>query len=126
MGSEVILLVEDEDMVRGLARRILEEMGYVVHEARNGREGLALCEAHQGPIHLLVTDVEMPEVGGHELAEGALKLRPEMNVMFISGHTPDVALKECVRQEFSFLQKPFTASDLARKVRATLRSDGQP
>ena len=75
-GSEVILLVEDEETVRKLATKILETSGYVVLEARNGREGLALCEAHQGPIDLLLSDVVMPELGGRELAEGALKLRP--------------------------------------------------
>ena len=75
-GSEVVLLVEDEDAIRRLARIILVKSGYVVLEARNGREGLALCEAHQGPIDLLLTDVVMPELGGRELAQAALKLRP--------------------------------------------------
>jgi two-component system CheB/CheR fusion protein len=121
-GSEVILLVEDEDMVRVLARRILEASGYVVYEARNGREGLALCEAHQGPIDLLVSDVVMPELGGRELAEGALKLRPALKVMFMSGHTQDVVLKEGVQKGTAFLQKPFTPVGLAQKVRETLDS----
>ena len=129
-GSEVVLLVEDEDAVRLLARRILEASGYVVLEARNGREGLALCEAHEGPIDLLVTDVVMPELGGRELAEGALKLRPGMKVMFMSGHTQDVVLKEGVQKGAAFLQKPFTPVGLAQKVRETLDSDarsaGQP
>jgi hypothetical protein len=129
-GSEVILLVEDEDAVRKLARMILEASGYVVLEARNGREGLALCEAHAGPIDLLVSDVVMPELGGRELAEGALKLRPGMKVMFMSGHTQDVILKEGVQKGTAFLQKPFTAVEIAQKVRETLdsaaRSAGQP
>jgi len=121
-GSEVILLVEDEDMVRVLARRILEASGYVVYEARNGREGLALCEAHEGPIDLLVTDVVMPELGGRELAEGALRLRPGLKIMFMSGHTQDVVLKEGVQKGTAFLQKPFTPVGLAQKVRETLDS----
>jgi hypothetical protein len=129
-GSEVILLVEDEDAVRKLARMILEASGYVVLDARNGREGLALCEAHEGPIDLLVTDVVMPELGGRELAEGVLKLRPGMKVMFMSGHTQDVVLKEGVKKGTAFLQKPFTPIGLAQKVRETLDSDarsaGQP
>ncbi len=129
-GSEVILLVEDEDIVRVLARKVLEASGYVVYEARNGREGLALCEAHQGPIDLLVSDVVMPELGGRELAEGALKLRPGIKVMFMSGHTQDLVLKEGVQKGTPFLQKPFTAAALAQKVREALdsaaKAAGQP
>jgi two-component system, chemotaxis family, CheB/CheR fusion protein len=129
-GSEVILLVEDEDMVRVLARKILEASGYVVLDARNGREGLALCESHEGPIDLLVSDVVMPELGGRELGERALKLRPGMKVMFMSGHTQDVVLKEGVQKGTAFLQKPFTTVGLAQRVRETLDSDakstGQP
>jgi CheY-like chemotaxis protein len=129
-GSGVILLVEDEDMVRALARRILEVSGYVVLEARNGCEGLALCEAHQGSIDILVTDVMMPELGGRELAEGALKLRPGLKVLFMSGHTQDVILKEGIAQGIPFLQKPFTPAQLAQKVAEALdskaRSAGQP
>jgi CheY-like chemotaxis protein len=122
-GTEVILLVEDEAAVRKLARKVLEKSGYVVIDARNGREGLALCEAHQGPIDLLVTDVMMPELGGRELAEGALKLRPGMKVVFMSGHTQDVVLKEGVQRGTPFLQKPFTPTGLVQKVRETLDSD---
>ena len=121
-GSETILLVEDEDMVRGLARKILEARGYVVHEARNGREGLAFFESHQGVIDLLVTDVVMPELGGRELAESAVKLRPGLQVVFMSGHTQDTVLKEGIRKGAAFLQKPFTPSELAHKVRETLDS----
>jgi len=128
-GSETLLLVEDEDSVRVLARRILEKIGYVVLTAGNGREGLSLCEAHQGPIDLLVTDVVMPEMSGRELAEGVLKLRPTMKVMFISGHMQDVVLREGVQKGTPFLQKPFTPAGLAQSVRETLdsraRSAGQ-
>jgi hypothetical protein len=115
-----VLLVEDEDAVRVLARKILEGRGYAVLAARNGCEGLALCEAHQGPIHLLVTDVVMPEISGRELAEGVLKLRPATKVMFMSGHMQDVVLKEGVEKGAAFLQKPFTPAGLARIVRETL------
>ena len=66
-----LLLVEDEPMLRQLARTVLEASGYVILEASNGREGLALCQAHQGPIDLLLTDAVMPELGGGELAAGA-------------------------------------------------------
>ena len=124
-GSEIVLLVEDEDAVRLLARRVLETSGYAVLEARNGREGLALCEAHEGRIDLLLTDVVMPELSGRELVEGALKLRPGMKVMFMSGHTQDVVLKEGVRKGTAFLQKPFTPVELVQGVREALDSDAR-
>jgi len=124
-GSETVLLVEDEDAVRVLSQRILEKMGYVVLTARNGREGLALCESHEGAIDLLATDVVMPEMSGRELAEGALKLRPAMKVMFMSGHMQDVILKEGVQHGTAFLQKPYSPSGLARLVRETLDSGGR-
>ncbi len=124
-GSEVILLVEDDDMVRMLAREILEGLGYVVHEALNGRHGLALCEAHKGPIDLLLTDVMMPELGGRELAEGALKLRPGVKVLFMSGLSREMVLQDRMRNGIAFLQKPFMPADLAQKVRETLDSEAR-
>jgi CheY-like chemotaxis protein len=119
-GSEAILVVEDEDSVRKLARMVLEASGYAVLDACNGREGLALCEIHPGPIDLLVTDVVMPELGGRELAQGALKLRPGIKVIFLSGHTQDVVLKEGVKKGTAFLRKPFSPVELAQKVREVL------
>ena len=121
-GSEVVLLVEDEDQVRKLASEFLQGCGYVVLEARDGREGLSVCEAHQGKIDLLLSDVVMPELGGRELAERILTIRPDIKVLFMSGHTQDVILKEGVKAGTPFLQKPFTPSDLAYKVRAVLDS----
>jgi signal transduction histidine kinase len=125
-GTESILLAEDEDAVRGLVRIILEARGYAVIEARNGREGLKLCETHPGKIDLLVTDVVMPELGGRELAEAALKLRPGLKVVFVSGHTQDVVLKEGVQHGAAFLHKPFTPMQLAQKVRDTLDGNAGP
>jgi CheY-like chemotaxis protein len=119
-GTGVILLIEDEELVRTLASRILQASGYVVYEADNGREGLALCESHHGPIDLLLTDVVMPELGGREVAERALQMRPDMRVLFMSGHTQDVVLKEGIQKGAAFLQKPFTPAGLAQKVRETL------
>jgi CheY-like chemotaxis protein len=124
-GSEVVLLVEDADAVRKLARGILEASGYVVLEARGGREALALCEARQEEIDLLVTDVAMPGLGGRELAEAVLKLRPGMKVLLMSGHAQDVTLKEGVERATAFLQKPFTPIALAQKVREVLDSGTQ-
>ena len=84
-----------------------------------------MCEAHQGKIDLLLSDVVMPELGGRELAERILTIRPDIKVLFMSGHTQDVILKEGVKAGTPFLQKPFTLSDLANKVRAVLDSQGR-
>jgi len=121
-GSETILLVEDEDAVRKLTRVILETSGYVVLEARDGKDALAICETHQGSIDLLVTDVVMPELCGRPLAEAAVKLRPGLKILFMSGHTPDVILKEGVKKGQVFMTKPFSPAELAQKVRETLDS----
>ena len=125
LGSEVILLVEDDDLIRVVARQILEACGYVVHEARNGRHGLELCQAHEGPIDLLLTDVTMPELGGRELAEAALKLRPGMKVLMMSGLSHDDLFTDGDQRGIDFLQKPFLLSDLAHRVRDTLDSGAQ-
>ncbi|WP_321475071.1 chemotaxis protein CheB [uncultured Paludibaculum sp.] len=124
-GTEVILLVEDEAIVRILARRILESFGYVVFEAADGREGLTFCETHPGQIDLLLSDVVMPELGGRGLAEGAMKVRPGLKVLFMSGHTQDTVLKEGILKGTPFLQKPFTPVMLAQKVRETLGSSAK-
>lgn len=121
-GTEEILLVEDEDSVRVLARRILETLGYVVHEAQNGREGLTFCESYTGKLALLLSDVVMPELGGRELAESAVALLPGLKVVLMSGHTQDTVLKEGIQKGTPFLQKPFTPIALARMVRKTLDS----
>jgi CheY-like chemotaxis protein len=123
-AAEVILLVEDEDRVRTLVRRILEARGYVILEAKDGREGLSMCENHKGAIDLLVSDVVMPELGGRELAESARKLRPDLKVLFTSGHTQDVLLKEGIKNGAAFLQKPYLPAELAHKVREVL--DAEP
>ena len=124
-SAEVVLLVEDEDQVRKLAGRILQSCGYIVLEARDGRDGISVSEAHQGKIDLLVSDVVMPELGGREMAERILTTRPDIKVLFMSGHTQDVILKEGIKAGAAFLQKPFAPSELAEKVRAILDSPAQ-
>ena len=119
-SAEVILLVEDEDQVRKLASNILLDRGYVVLEAKNGIEGLSVCEAHPGKIDLVLSDVVMPEMGGHDLAERIGKIRPAIKVLFMSGHSRDLLLKEGVHAGRPFLAKPFAPADLARKVREVL------
>ena len=122
-GTETILLVEDEDAVRILAERVLKSRGYTIVEAHNGREGLKLCERHPGEIDLLVTDVVMPELSGRELAAAAVKLRPGLKVMFVSGHSTEMMMKEDVLAGAVFLSKPFTPLQLTLKVREVLDSD---
>jgi CheY-like chemotaxis protein len=120
-GSETVLLVEDEEAVRELARDILESHGYTVLEATNGGEALLACERHAGPIHLLLTDVVMPRLSGRELAERIGPMRPEMRVMYMSGYTDDAIIRHGVLDaDTVLLQKPFTADVLARRVRERL------
>ena len=120
-GSEVILLAEDEDTVRRLTRTFLANWGYQVLEARHGGEGVALCRNHQGPIHLLITDILMPQMGGRELAQQARLLHPEIKVLFISGYTDDMLILEGIKVEGTpFLQKPFTLQELGSTVREVL------
>ncbi|HEX7049285.1 MAG TPA: PAS domain S-box protein [Longimicrobiales bacterium] len=122
-GGETVLLVEDEDAVRSLAQRILRKSGYQVLGARTGSEALEVCERHWGPIHLMLTDVVMPEMGGRELAERLAALRPEMKMLFMSGYTEDDVLRRGVLDAgAAFLEKPFTPEALVRKVRALLEA----
>jgi PAS domain S-box-containing protein len=119
-GRETILLAEDEDSVRRLARRILEEAGYTVLEAREATEALTISEGWDGPIDLLVTDVVMPELNGRELAERLSVLRPGIQILYISGYTDHDVLDGIVGPGNNFLQKPFTPEALASKVREAL------
>ena len=122
-GTETVLLAEDEEVVRRLAREILSGNGYRVLEAGNGREALLLSEAHRGEIHLLLTDVVMPKMSGRELGERIRLHRPDLRILYMSGYTDDAILRHGVLVDgIPFLQKPFTAEVLARKVREVLDS----
>lgn len=120
-GTEVILLVEDEDMVRELAHRLLRDLGYTVLEARNGEAALHQAESHRGPIHLLVTDMVMPGMGGHELVERLTASRPDTKVLYVSGYTSDtIARRWTMQGAAAFLQKPYDPLTLTQKVREVL------
>jgi len=121
LGSETILLVEDEEAIRRLIRPCLESKGYKVLEARDGVEALAIAERHQGPIHLLLTDVEMSPIHGRALARCLAPLRPQMKVLYISGHTEDDIVRHSVLdQGAAFVPKPFAITALLGKVREVL------
>jgi len=120
-GQETILVVEDEEFVRELTMRILEQQGYSVLAASHPDEALRCSAQHDGPIHLLVTDVVMPEMGGRELASRLTASRPETRVLYVSGYTDDAIMQHGILDEdLAFLQKPFTLTTLSSKVRDVL------
>ena len=122
-GSETILLVEDDEAVRRLARRCLGEKGYVLLEAANGDEALRLSERHQQAIHLLVTDMVMPRMSGRDVAERLSATRPSMRVLYMSGYAEDVIRRRGLPVGARLLQKPFTTDLLGRAVRDVLDAE---
>ncbi len=122
-GFEMILLVEDEELVRKLSHRVLEACGYQVLVAKDGFEALELCQANGHQIDLLMTDVVMPLMSGRELAEKILQTHSHIKILFTSGYTDDAVVKHGVREsEMNFIQKPFSLHELAQKVRELLDS----
>jgi two-component system cell cycle sensor histidine kinase/response regulator CckA len=122
MGTGTILLVEDEDAVRAIARRVLQTRGYTVVEASNGEEGIRQYLQLGGQVSLVITDVVMPVIGGRVLAERLLALNPRLKVLFMSGYSDDADVRDGhLGSEMHFLQKPFTPGDLATKVSDLLR-----
>jgi PAS domain S-box-containing protein len=120
-GTETVLLVEDETPVRELVRDTLVAKGYRVVEAENGEAGLAAAARHKGIIHLVITDVVMPGVGGRELVQQLAQTRPETKVLYLSGYTEDAIISDgTIEKGAAFLQKPFTLQNLSRKVRDVL------
>jgi len=120
-GSETVLLVEDEEEVRKLAAQILQRQGYKVLEAPQGGDALLICEQHQTPVHLMLTDVVMPGMSGHQLAKRLKSLQPEMKVLYMSGYTDNTIVQHGVLVEgVNYISKPFTVDALARKVREVL------
>jgi signal transduction histidine kinase len=119
--AQTILVVEDDPQVRRLTAGILKRLGFRVLEAPDGVLGLHVAAEFAGPIHLLVTDVIMPQMGGRELAERLSVVRPDTRILFVSGYTDDVVLREGIRNSgVAFLPKPFTAEALTQMVRGVL------
>jgi CheY-like chemotaxis protein len=121
VGSETILVVEDDVEVRAVATRILRRNGYRVLEAENGADALRVCEGELEPVDLIITDIVMPEMNGPELAQKIRETQPDARILFTSGYTEDAV----VRQSFlapgeSFIEKPFTPALLAQKARDIL------
>jgi two-component system cell cycle sensor histidine kinase/response regulator CckA len=124
-GSETVLLVEDEESLRTLTRTLLEQSGYTVLEAKGGSQAIEIARQHRGPIHLLLTDMVMPGMVGHEVADEVAPIRPDMRVIYMSGYvgfTPRGVLDS----DESFLPKPFTQDTLLRKVHEVLNLQKEP
>jgi len=120
-----VLLAEDEEAVRRLTERVLQHAGYHVLVAQNGTEALLISKRHQGPIHLLVSDVVMPQMGGADLVRRLVATRPDLQVLFLSGYTdPSIVEQGLLESGAAFLQKPFTTEGLAQKVREVLDAAG--
>jgi PAS domain S-box-containing protein len=119
-GTETILVAEDADLVRQLTREMLEVRGYRVLEASNGAEALDICKTHEGPIDLILSDVVMPGLTGRELADKAVRLRPEVRVLLMSGYTDEISKAGFLHPGLQFIEKPFTSNSLALKIREVL------
>ncbi len=125
-GNETVLLVEDEEGVRAMARHVLQNNGYTVLEAENGQEALRVVGQGE-PVDLVLTDVVMPLLGGRDLAEQVVTLLPGVKVLYMSGYTDDTGIRTGVLEsENEFLQKPFTTVALLEKVREVLDKESQP
>ncbi|MDR3674261.1 MAG: PAS domain S-box protein [Acidobacteriota bacterium] len=122
-GTETIMVVEDEEGVRSLVCKALTSKGYKVLEAEGGAAALKIAEQYKEPIHLLLTDVVMPQTGGKALAMRLIALHPETKVLYMSGYTTDAIVRQGILEEgTSFLQKPFAPNALLQKVREVLKA----
>ncbi len=120
-GTETVLLTEDEPMVRELVRSVLDDYGYLVLDAADCQEALAVARQYDGPIDLLITDLVMPGMNGYQLAEQMAALSPDTKVLYMSGHSEDTVERHNGGWEaMNFIRKPFTPDFLVRKVRQVL------
>ncbi|MGD0001276.1 MAG: PAS domain S-box protein [Bryobacteraceae bacterium] len=126
-GGETILLVEDQEAVRSLAKAALRQHGYQVLEALDGAEAIAVAKRYSGEIHLLLTDVVMPGMNGKELSERLIAMRPGLKVLFVSGYTANViAHGGVIDHDIAYMAKPFSPDGLAAKVRKVLAAPAKP
>jgi len=126
-GTETVLVAEDDETIRRMIYEILQYAGYAVLEAGRGEEALRLAGEHAGPIHLLITDMVMPGMGGRDLARRLAALRPGVRVLYVSGYTDDAIVRHGVLESgLAFLQKPFKPEALLLKVRETLDAPEGP
>jgi DNA-binding NtrC family response regulator len=120
-NCETVLLVEDEPELLNVGKMMLEKLGYGVLSADSPCKAMRLVEGHAGKIHLLLTDVVMPEMNGRDLAEQLLTKKPGMKCLFMSGYAADaIANQGVLKENVQFIQKPFSMQDLAGKVRKVL------
>ncbi len=120
-GTETVLLVEDDEAVRNLIQRVLDQYGYRVLPAARGEEALSISRSRKEEIHLLLTDVVLPGMSGGELAQRVTALMPNLKVLYMSGYTNEVLSHHGVlKSGLEFIEKPFTPEALARKVREVL------
>jgi len=120
-GTETLLIVENEAAIRNLLQMALRKNGYTVLAAESGREALDLVSTHSGPIHLLITDVMMPDIDGPELVRRLSTIRPETQTLFMSGYMDDALGDQGVlATSVNFIQKPFSPRTIAQKVRDIL------
>jgi hypothetical protein len=118
-----VLLVEDEDAVRTVTRRILERDGFRVLEARSGLDGVSVATTAGSPIDLLITDVHLPDIGGGEVAREVTKVQPRIRVLYLSGYSDEMLLDQGIPTETaSFIQKPFSSEVLRRRIRSLLKA----
>jgi two-component system, cell cycle sensor histidine kinase and response regulator CckA len=122
-GHETVLLVEDEPILLQMGKAMLERLGYRVLDANSPAEAVKIAEEHKNDIHLLITDVIMPEMNGRDLADKLLSLHPHLKLLFMSGYTADVIAHHGVLDPgVKFVQKPFSMKDLANRIREALES----
>jgi len=124
-GSPLILLVEDESMVREVTRQVLQHAGYRVLESSNAKDALQVAKKHAGQIDLLLTDVVMPEMNGADLASRLLQMQPELVTVFMSGYAENDITQKINRSAAMHIQKPFTISVLLSRVAEALRGGAQ-
>ncbi|MBD3646633.1 MAG: response regulator, partial [Pseudomonadales bacterium] len=120
-GTETILLVEDEESLLSLGKRLLERLGYTVLATDSPEEALQIAKEYEGEIHLLLTDVVMPKMNGRDLWRQVVTIRPAIKALFMSGYTADAIVHHGVLDEdVMFIQKPYTAAGLGQKIRDAL------